>query len=101
MLTKTLALASAAVTAALLFVSSAVAANISPSVWVKSCPNTACSNQTLLPRGTGVVMLCWGDYQYALGNYWSARWFVVYYGYGSGWVHSSYVYNQTSVGHCR
>jgi hypothetical protein len=73
---------------------------VSPNVWMKSCPNTGCANRALLPAGTGVIMLCWGDYQWALGNYWSPRWFAVWTPYGSGWVHSSYVYNQAAVRHC-
>ena len=51
-------------------------------------------------NGQQVQMLSWDDYGYAEGNYGSTRWFKVGFPYSnhSGWVHSSLVANQTSVG---
>ncbi|MBT2406611.1 hypothetical protein J7I97_11825 [Streptomyces sp. ISL-87] len=48
-------------------------------------------------------MLCWVDNQWVYppySNYASNRWFRVSSAVGTGYVHSSLVANQTSVGHC-
>ncbi|WBB76420.1 hypothetical protein O7602_13175 [Micromonospora sp. WMMD1128] len=49
-----------------------------------------------------VGMTCWFDGVEATGNYKSSRWFQIgAVPYRYQWiVHSSYVYNQASVGHC-
>jgi hypothetical protein len=53
-------------------------------------------------NGSGANMLCWTDQNYYNGNYNSNRWFVITIdGHPGQWfIHSSYVYYQTSVGHC-
>lgn len=53
-------------------------------------------------NGDGAHMICWADSGTYDGNYTSNRWFVVNLaGWpGEWWIHSSYVYYQTSVGHC-
>jgi hypothetical protein len=52
-----------------------------------------------------VTMLCWADSEVVrdrnYSNYDSPRWFQIRDGAGRvGWIHSSYVYYQTSVGRC-
>jgi hypothetical protein len=52
-----------------------------------------------------VSMLCWTDGQYftslTYSNYDSGRWFRIRDAAGRvGYMHSSYVYCQTSLGHC-
>lgn len=68
------------------------------------CANDACSVQFWLPNGTAVQMVCYTDTVWTYGNYWSPRWFLVIYTHlwwtNYTWVHSSYVYYQTSVPHC-
>ena len=58
-------------------------------------------------NGTKTEMTCWTDTEYSTGNYRSNRWFYVKFYtprfgalIGRGYVHSSYVYYQTSVPHC-
>ncbi|MER5888019.1 hypothetical protein ABT160_29730 [Streptomyces sp. NPDC001941] len=70
---------------------------------VRSCSNTSCTSYGYLGNGSGVGMQCWVDSQWVYppsSNYASARWFRVSSAVGTGWVHSSLVANQTSVGHC-
>jgi len=67
--------------------------------WVpisQSCPS-ACPVSYWVPSKTNFFMICYRDTFWSNGNYWSNRWF---YGYTlnnswAGWVHSSYVQNQT------
>jgi hypothetical protein len=53
-------------------------------------------------NGTGAGMICWADEGSYDGNYTSKRWFVVNISGQGGewWIHSSYVYYQTSVPEC-
>ena len=69
---------------------------------LRSCPNTGCSRIAYLTNGNHLNMHCWGDYQNALGNYWSPRWFLISVPFyqGTAWVHSSLVANQSVVGRC-
>lgn len=67
---------------------------------VRSCPSTGCTPITYLYNGSSVWMLCWRDSQWAYGNYWSPRWFFVWFGGTEGWVHSSLVYNQAVAPNC-
>jgi hypothetical protein len=70
---------------------------------VRSCANTGCSSYGYLSNGTGVSMLCWLDSQWVYppnSDYASPRWFRVSSPVGTGYVHSSLVEGQTSVGHC-
>lgn len=67
---------------------------------VRTCAATYCGVKQFLANGTGVRMVCWVDGQWATGNYSSPRWFFVDYSVNSGWVHSSLVANQSSVGRC-
>lgn len=54
-----------------------------------------------IPNGSTVTMLCWRDTENLPGaNYSSPRWFKIRWSSWTGWVHSSYVYNQTKVGYC-
>ncbi|MEU5949372.1 hypothetical protein ABZ793_27945 [Micromonospora sp. NPDC047465] len=68
------------------------------------CWDGACTPGTnvWLNNGYQVSMSCWFDAANFDGNYPSTRWFLVRSVPLAGrWlVHSSYVYNQTSVGHC-
>lgn len=68
-----------------------------------------CGELTTLKNGKNIKMICYADaYKYAYtGNYSSRRWFYIEFKYdifnwrtAYGWVHSSYVYYQTSVPHC-
>jgi hypothetical protein len=57
----------------------------------------------VMRNGTKFRMWCWADVPRSYtGNYSSRRWFYGQsYNNGAwGWVHSSYVYYQTRVGHC-
>ncbi|MBT3078360.1 MULTISPECIES: hypothetical protein [Streptomyces] len=70
---------------------------------VRSCSSTACSSYGYLGNGAGVTMQCWRDDQWVYppsSNYASNRWFRVASSVGTGWVHSSLVGGQTSVGRC-
>jgi hypothetical protein len=72
---------------------------------LRTCASTGCPTNPYigyLGNGQHVQMLCWYDYGYAVGNYGSARWFLVGLPYSNhyGWVHSSLVANQIGVGHC-
>lgn len=53
-----------------------------------------------VPAGTAVTMHCWFDSSSYTGRYTSKRWFVVSSALGSGWIHSSHVVAQSSVGWC-
>lgn len=54
-----------------------------------------------LPNSQHFYMRCWVDNHYFNGNYGSVRWFGGYSQSGYwGYVHSSYVYHQQSVGRC-
>ncbi|GHE56910.1 hypothetical protein ACWF95_08070 [Streptomyces vinaceus] len=69
----------------------------------RTCANTGCGSLGYLSNGTGVTMLCWTDSQWVYppsSNYASNRWFRVSSYVGTGYVHSSLVGGQTSVGHC-
>lgn len=66
---------------------------------------SGCTMGTWVPVGNGfkVNMYCWfDDTTSSTGNYSSKRWFQVTAIplVGRWYVHSSYVYNQTTVGHC-
>jgi hypothetical protein len=70
-----------------------------------SCPVFAGPNSGYyyaeIPNYSSVSMICWTDAQWYSVNYWSNRWFKVNTVYtGPTWMHSSEVYNQTTVGHC-
>lgn len=71
----------------------------------RPCPhvdNNFCKPFWYFRNGAAVSMFCWQDGELATGNYASRRWFYVFdpsSGY-DGWVHSSLVYNQTSVRQC-
>ncbi|MFV2119996.1 SH3 domain-containing protein [Streptomyces sp. Act-28] len=70
---------------------------------LRQCASTGCASLGYLSNGTGVSMLCWVDSQWVYppsSNYASNRWFKVNSHRGQGYVHSSLVANQTSVGHC-
>lgn len=63
---------------------------------------TSLKTQLWMVEGTKFRMKCWTTHQNFTGNYTSNKWF-----YGQehsrgswGYVHSSYVVNQTSVGRC-
>lgn len=64
---------------------------------VRTCGSTNCGTIRTLGNGTGVNMIAWCDSQWAYGNYWSPRWFKINWPV-SGWVHSSLVAAQQSVG---
>lgn len=62
-----------------------------------------CTNvQQWLPQSSRFDMWCWTDHQWFNGNYGSSRWFrgQTHHGGAVGFVHSSYVYYQTSVPRC-
>lgn len=64
---------------------------------------TKCMIVANLNNDTVVQMTCWADFPPAWkgGNYPSVRWFKIKYsGSRKAWVHSSFVYHQTKVGHC-
>jgi hypothetical protein len=64
---------------------------------VRSCGNTGCGAVAYLGNGRGVSMYSYCDSQWALGNYWSPRWFHIT-SPVNGWVHSSLVADQQNVG---
>jgi hypothetical protein len=68
------------------------------------CVSSACGPGLLIREGNGgqVTMHCWLDSTTVTGNYTSNRWFEVYApGLPGLWlIHSSFVYNQITVGHC-
>jgi len=80
--------------------------NYSGSSSLLACWDSGCTVGTGVWWGNGskVSMSCWFDdpNHWYNGNYNSDRWFIVTAVPLAGrWlVHSSYVYNQTSVGHC-
>ncbi len=63
-----------------------------------NCVNAICFGW--MSNGTSVAMNCWYDADWYNGNYNSNRWFRVTSPRGYVKVHSSYVFNQTGVGHC-
>ena len=65
---------------------------------VRTCGSTSCGVVRTLGNGTGVNMIAWCDSSWATGNYASPRWFKINWPV-SGWVHSSLVAAQQSVGH--
>ncbi|WP_328992884.1 SH3 domain-containing protein [Kribbella sp. NBC_01245] len=72
---------------------------------MRTCPNTGCARVLYLGNGSEVYMLCWTDAQTVSppnSDYTSSRWFKIglYYDNRTGYVHSSLVENQSSVGHC-
>lgn len=70
---------------------------------LRSCASTGCGSYGYLGNGTGVGMLCWTDNQWVYppsSDYASNRWFRVSSPIGVGFVHSSLVERQTSVGRC-
>lgn len=80
------------------------AATVTPDVNLRPCVDT--SNPNCSPVGTtgssGVWrMRCWRDGSWATGNYNSNRWFLIVLNDGrEGFVHSSFVGNQTSTPNC-
>jgi hypothetical protein len=69
------------------------------------CPVFNGSNSGLyyadIPNYAATSMICWEDSQWYSVNYSSNRWFKVTTPYTSTtWMHSSEVYNQTTVPHC-
>jgi hypothetical protein len=64
---------------------------------VRTCGATWCGVVATLGNGTGVNMIAWCDSSWATGNYSSPRWFKIN-SPVSGWVHSSLVAAQQSVG---
>ncbi|MDR7327334.1 MULTISPECIES: SH3 domain-containing protein [Catenuloplanes] len=73
---------------------------------VRTCASTGCppiSSGAYLYNGQGVDMLCWTDNQWVSppnSDYSSNRWFLVNSPVGTGYVHSSLVEGQRSVGRC-
>lgn len=67
-----------------------------------SCSGYAYGTLVRIGNGEQFTMHCFFDSTSFTGNYTSKRWFEGYAaGYSGTWlVHSSYVYNQTSVGSC-
>lgn len=67
----------------------------------RHCAHSSCGVYEWMPNSQHFYMRCWMDNQYYYGNYGSARWFGGYSQSGYWmWVHSSYVYYQTSVPRC-
>jgi hypothetical protein len=64
---------------------------------VRTCGATWCAAVATLRNGTGVNMTAWCDSSWATGNYSSPRWFKIT-SPVSGWIHSSLVAAQQSVG---
>jgi len=69
------------------------------------CQDQGCGTQGTAywaPNGTNVTMSCYADVGNYTGNYTSNRYFFVYISGKTGrwFVHSSYVYYQTTVGPC-
>jgi hypothetical protein len=68
---------------------------------VRICPSTACGVVGVLRTATPVSMICWQDGPVSImGNYATPRWLKVTGGGLTGFVHSSFVVNQTAVGNC-
>lgn len=70
----------------------------------RSCPNVNCTSNGYRANGTAVNMICWRDAQWVyppLSDYGSNRWFWASSTSSlTGWIHSSLVENQISVGMC-
>jgi len=93
-LMSTMAFGGTAVASAAYISSNSGAAN------VRTCGSTNCGIVAQLGNGTGVNMIAWCDSQWVYppsSNYASPRWFKIN-SPVSGWVHSSLVANQQSVG---
>jgi hypothetical protein len=61
----------------------------------------ACYNTYWVNNNTPATMKCYYDARYSYtGNYASKRWFFVSINNKTDWVHSSFVFNQTSVSKC-
>ncbi|AXX31211.1 SH3 domain-containing protein [Actinosynnema pretiosum subsp. pretiosum] len=70
---------------------------------VRTGPNTNSSSLGYLLNDTPVTMQCWVDAQLVfppLSDYPSTRWFKSSTPAGTGYIHSSLVEDQTSVGRC-
>lgn len=70
---------------------------------VRTCASTGCNSIGYLSNYTGVTMLCWTDNQWVYppnSDYASNRWFRSSTPVGTGFIHSSLVENQTTVGKC-
>jgi hypothetical protein len=67
---------------------------------VRACASTTCGVYGALRSGTAVTMSCWTDNQWVIGNYNSNRWFKVSGGGLNGFIHSSFVINQTPTPNC-
>lgn len=72
---------------------------------VRLCASTsvgACTTDVAKAAGTKLRMVCWRDGSWFTGAYSSNRWFYVKFeGGGDGFVHSSYVGNQTTTPNCK
>lgn len=70
------------------------------------CANLLCVAKYWIPNGNSFQMICYGDTVNQKGNYYSSRWFWGYFtrpwSFTKYWtyIHSSYVYYQTSVSRC-
>ena len=69
----------------------------------RDCTRTTlagCATRGSIPNGAAVKMHCWIDDSTVTERYASNRWFYVAYGATRGFVHSSRVVNQVTVGNC-
>lgn len=108
---KLYTLVAAFIIAACLFVSITPVQAGGPIVWrpngwwvpMQYGPTNAGYVQSWLKPSSRFKMICWTDYKGYTGNYYSVRWFwgQSYYNGSYGYVHSSYVYYQTAVPHCK
>lgn len=77
------------------------ASTIVPGNNVRACASTADPCQVLTTTTSTGRMQCWRDGGWANGRYNSNRWFLMELSNGQeGFVHSSFVTNQTSVPNC-
>ena len=70
---------------------------------VRYGPSTGYGSMGYVYNNEGVSMVCWADHQWVAppgSDYNSNRWFKVNSRVGTGFVHSSLVEAQTSVGRC-
>ena len=65
-------------------------------------PTSVTGVEAWMPESSHFQMICWVDWQWYYGNYWTNRWF-----WGQSqrngvwaWVNASYVYYQVGVPHC-
>lgn len=65
-------------------------------------PTDAGNPRLWMTEGTRFKMKCWKNHKGITGNYYSSKWFYGQeYSRGSwGWVHSSFVKNQSTVDRC-